>query len=164
MCVLFVSASEAQKVVQSFDGNRGPGLADCQARKNWCGRQSETNVAANGRQVVQVTWQNVRIYNYSGKLLQSIPVATFVRNAGLDPTAGRKDSGKGPFEPHVLYDELIGRWLISVTAHSDSLLVSASDDAMGKWGGVYPSCLDGGPCLVMRSRTIRKAEGLGDIL
>jgi hypothetical protein len=147
VCVLFACVSAAQTVVRSFDGDSGPGLAECQAGKTWCGRQSETNVAANGRQVVQVTWQNVRIYDYNGKLLQSIPMATFVRNAGMDPMPGRKGEGKGPFEPHVLYDEFVGRWLISVTAHSDSLLVSASGDATGKWGGVYPGCLDGGPCL-----------------
>ena len=146
MCLLLAGVSTAQEVVRSFDGDTGPGLADCQAGKNWCGRQSETEVAANGKQVVQVTWQNLRIYNYSGKLLQSIPMDTFVRNAGLDPMTGKKGD-KGPFEPHVVYDEFLGRWVVAVSAHSDSLLVSASDDATAKWGGVYPGCLDGGPCL-----------------
>jgi hypothetical protein len=102
------------------------------------------NVAASGRQVVQVTWQNVRIYDYRGKLLRSTPLATFVRNAGLDPMP---PAGKGPFEPHVVYDEFIGRWIITVTGHSDCLLVSASSNPMGAWGGVYLSCLEGGPCL-----------------
>ena len=43
------------------------------------------DVAANGKQVVQVTWQNVRIYDYNGRLLHSTPMATLIRNAGLNP-------------------------------------------------------------------------------
>src|SRR5215831_1190724 len=52
-CVLFACVSAAQTVVRSFDGDSGPGLTECQAGNTWCGRQSETNVAANGKQVVQ---------------------------------------------------------------------------------------------------------------
>jgi hypothetical protein len=102
------------------------------------------NVGANGTRVVQVTWQNVRVYDYAGRLLRSTPMSTFVRDAGLDPMP---PGGKGPFEPHVVFDEFIGRWIVTVTAHSDALLVSASSDPMGAWGGVFLSCLAGGPCL-----------------
>ena len=140
--------STAQTIVRSFDGDSGPGLAACQAGGTHCGRQPETNVAANGKQVVQVTWQNVRAYDYTGKLLQSTPMATFIRNAGLDPMPpSEKGPSKGPFEPHVAYNEFIGRWIITASCANDCLLVSATSDPMGSWGGVYPSCLDGGACL-----------------
>jgi hypothetical protein len=149
LCVLCApGVSTAQPIVRSFDGDSGPGLAACQKGDTWCGRQPEINVAANGKQVVQVTWQNVRIYDYAGKLVQSTPLATFIRNAGLDPMPpSAKGPSRGPFEPHVVYDEFIGRWMITATCHSDCLLVSATSDPLGQWGGVYPSCLDGGPCL-----------------
>ncbi|HKU13296.1 MAG TPA: hypothetical protein VJQ52_02820, partial [Steroidobacteraceae bacterium] len=148
---LFLGSAGAQTPVRSFDGDKGPGLAECLQGATHCGRQAEPNVAADGKHVVQVTWQHVRVYDYGGKLLKSTSTIDFVRAAGLEPLPQRKDKtkgkGKGPFEPHVFYDEFIGRWLISITAHSDSLLVSASADPLGKWGGVHLSCLDGGPCL-----------------
>jgi hypothetical protein len=149
VCLLFPAAlATAQTIVQSFDGDSGPLLAACQPATTQCGRQPEMNVAANGKQVVQVTWQNVGVYDYRGKLLQSTPLATFIRKAGLDPMPpSEKGPSKGPYEPHVVYDEFIGRWIITVTGHSDCLLVSASSDPMGSWGGVNLGCLDGGPCL-----------------
>jgi hypothetical protein len=142
-------AAGAQPTVRSFDGDKGPGLAACEANNTHCGRQSETNVGASGNQVVQITWQNVAVYDKSGKLLRSMPVTTFIRNAGLDPMPppAKKGASRGPYEPHVVYDEFIGRWIIGVTGFADCLLVSASSDALGAWGGVYPSCLQGGPCL-----------------
>ncbi|HEY3382670.1 MAG TPA: hypothetical protein VGK32_12925 [Vicinamibacterales bacterium] len=144
-CLLLpVGAASAQTVVRSFDGDKGLPLDACKANDSWCGRQPELNVAANGKQVVQVTRQNVRTYDYTGKLLQSTPLAILIRNAGLNPMT---NGGKGPFEPHVVFDEFIGRWLISASCANDCLLVSASADSLGKWGGIYPSCLEGGPCL-----------------
>ncbi|MBE3100064.1 MAG: hypothetical protein IMZ44_23330, partial [Planctomycetes bacterium] len=140
--------ARAQTIVQSFDGDSGPLLVACESGTTHCGRQPEMNVAVNGKQVVQVTWQTVGVYDYRGTLLHSTPLATFIRNAGLDPMPpSEKGPSKGPYEPHVVYDEFIGRWIITVTGHSDCLLVSASADALGPWGGVYPSCLEGGPCL-----------------
>ena len=109
-------------------------------------------MATNGKQVVQVTWQNVRIYDNTGRLLQSTPMTTFIRNAGLNPVRSNPRNPNppttpGPYEPHVVYDEFINRWIVTVTGQSDSLLVSASSDVMGSWGGVYLSCLQDGPCL-----------------
>jgi hypothetical protein len=130
LCLLSCVAATAQTIVRSFDGDSGPSLAQCQAAPSHCGRQPKMNVAANGKQVVQVTWQNVRVYDYGGTLLKSTPLA---------------DSG--PFEPHVVFDEFIGRWIITSTCHSDCLLVSASADPLGAFGGVYLSCQQGGPCL-----------------
>jgi hypothetical protein len=109
------------------------------------------NAAVNGQQVVQATWQNLSVFDYSGHLLRATPMATFIRNAGLDPIPAPRGANpspaRGPFEPHVLYDEFISRWIISVTGSSESLLVSATSDPMDSWGGVNLSCLEGGPCL-----------------
>ena len=112
ICLLFPAGISAQTVVRSFDGDRGPGLAACQTGITHCDRP-EMDGATNGKQVVQVTWQNVRIYDYRGRLLESIPMSTLVRNAGLNPVPAK---ATGPFEPHVVYDEFIKRWIITVTA------------------------------------------------
>jgi hypothetical protein len=85
LCLMFpAGAATAQTVVRSFDGDSGPGLTACLAGVTHCDRP-EMDVAVNGRQIVQVTWQNVRIYDYSGHLLQSMPMSTLIRNAGLNP-------------------------------------------------------------------------------
>ena len=86
VCQLVLAGSAtAQTIVRSFDGDSGPGLAACESGITHCDRP-EMDVAVNGKQVVQVTWQNVRVYDYSGRLLQSTEMPAFVRNAGLDPT------------------------------------------------------------------------------
>jgi hypothetical protein len=152
LCPLFLAGlAFAQTVVRSFNGDSGPGLATCQSGATHCDRP-EMDVAANSKQVVQVTWQNVRVYNKTGRLLQSTPMTAFIRNAGLNPVSGSKRAPNssvdpGPIEPHIVYDEFIKRWIITITAQNDSLMVSASPDPRGKWSGVYPSCLQGGPCL-----------------
>lgn len=144
LCAGMAVASEGQTIVHSFDGDKGVEFSQCHPETTRCGRQPESNVAANGKVVVQVTWQNVRVYDYSGKLLRSTPFFDFVKNTGLNPDPPK---GKGPFEPHVVYDEFLDRWIITVTCMNDCLLVSASADPLGKWGGVYPGCLQGGACL-----------------
>ena len=153
LCLLLAAAAtQAQTIVQSFDGDRGPGLAACEAGHGHCDRP-EMDVAVNGKQVVQVTWQNVLIYDYSGHLVRSTPMAEFVRKAGLDPTpppnphVKTEPKARGPYEPHVVYNEFLQRWIITVTALNDSTLVSTSSDATGAWGGAYVSCQENGPCL-----------------
>ncbi len=143
--------SAAQPIVSSFDGDKGPGLAVCETGITHC-YLPEMDVAANGKEVVQVTWQHVQIYDYSGKLVKSTPMSKLIRDAGLDPIPPErpnapKPSAPGPFEPHVVYDEFLGRWIITVTCKSDCMLVSASSDPAGAWGGAYLSCEQGGPCL-----------------
>ena len=148
---LLARSATAQTIVRSFDGDSGPGLAVCESGITHCDRP-EMDVAVNGKQVVQVTWQNVRVYDYSGRLLQSTPMPAFVRNAGLDPNPPTRPNENPPrpptpYEPHVVYDEFIGRWILTVTALNDSTLVSATSDATGSWGGAYMSCQQRGPCL-----------------
>lgn len=137
-------AARAQ-IVNSFEGDRGPGLAVCKSNGGpiHCDR-AEMDAAANGKQIVQVTWQNVNVYDTAGRLLKSTPLSTLIRSAGLDPNPPK---GGGPFEPHIVYNEFIERWIITVTCSNDCTLVSASSDATGSWGGTYLSCLQGGPCL-----------------
>jgi hypothetical protein len=149
--LFLAAASPAQTVVQSFDGDKGPGLAACEAGHGHCDRP-EMDAGVNGKQVVQVTWQNVRIYDYSGRLLQSTPMADFIRKTGLDPIPGpnpRQNPPRphGPYEPHVVYNEFLGRWIITVTGRYDSTLVSTTSDATGSWGGAVVSCQENGPCL-----------------
>jgi hypothetical protein len=143
--VLSPQGTARAQVVNSFDGDRGPGEAVCKSAGGpiHCDR-AEMDVAASGKQVVQVTWQNVNVYDTAGKLLKSTPLAALIRSVGLDPDPAK---GGGPFEPHIVYNEFIERWIITVTCSKDCTLVSATSDATGAWGGTYLSCLQGGPCL-----------------
>src|SRR5262249_1869637 len=96
LCLLFpAAAATAQTIVQSFDGDKGPGLAACESGITHCDRP-EMNIGVNGKQVVQVTWQNVRIYDYQGHLLESTPMSTFIRKAGLDPTPPERPGQANP--------------------------------------------------------------------
>ena len=140
LCLFFsTGVASAQTVTRSFEGDAGPEQERCNPEEVTCGRQAEMMAAANGKHVVQVTWQHVNIYDYNGKLLHSTMLPDFVRKAGLDP--------KRPFEPHIVFDEFIGRWVMNLTCLNDCFLVSASADPAGPWHGVYVSCLQGGPCL-----------------
>jgi hypothetical protein len=143
--LLSIGSANAQ-IVTSFEGDRGPGLEVCQSNDapTHCDR-AEMDVAVNGKQVVQVTWQNVNVYDLSGKLLKSTPLSEVIRGAGLDPNLS-KGNGK-QFEPHIVYNEFIERWIITVTCKNDCTLVSAGPDATAEWGGVYLSCMQGGSCL-----------------
>lgn len=152
--VLFVFVAltllPAQTVVHSFDGDKGPETDKCNTQEVRCGRQAEMMAAANGKQVLQVTWQHVNVYDYKGKLLHSETLPDFIRRANLDPNPVIKRANvtdKGPYEPHVVFDEFIGRWIMNLSCLDDCLIVSASSDATGAWHGVYPSCLQGGTCL-----------------
>jgi len=153
--VLFVFAPfallPAQTIVRSFDGDKGPEAEHCNAEEVRCGRQAEMMAAANGKQVVQVTWQHVNVYDDNGQLLHSTSLPDFIKNAGLDPMPQERRAtvNHGPYEPHVVFDEFIGRWVMNLSCLNDCFIVSASADATGPWHGVYPSCLQGGPCLNM---------------
>src|SRR5436190_4661863 len=50
--LLLAAAAQAQTIVQSFDGDKGPGLAACEAGHGHCDRP-EMDVGVNGKQVVQ---------------------------------------------------------------------------------------------------------------
>jgi hypothetical protein len=136
-------AANAQTIVRSFDGDTGVELAACDEQKAHCKRYPEADVAVNGKHVVQVTRQSVLVYDYGGKLVRSTPLGEFVRNAGVElaPT------GKGPVQPHIVFNEFLDRWIFSASCKNDCLLVSESADPMGKWGGISVTCLEGGPCL-----------------
>jgi len=145
LCLSSFDLKAQAQTVTSFDGDKGPGSAICKAEKHpvHCDR-AEMDVASSGKQVVQVTWQNVNVYDPSGKLLKSTPLSTLIRDMGLEPNPPK---GTGAFEPHIVYNEFIERWVISVTCLNDCALVSATSDATGSWGGTYLSCLQDGACL-----------------
>src|SRR5690349_19198660 len=134
-------AANAQTVVRSFDGDTGVELSACDETKSHCKRYPEADVGVNGKYVVQVTRQNVLVHDYSGKLLRSTPLAEFVKSAGVEL------AGKGPVQPHIIFNEFLDRWMFSASCKNDCVLVSESADPMGKWGGVSITCADGGPCL-----------------
>lgn len=149
----FLAASRlaAQPAFRSFDGDHGPGQAVCETGVTHCGLP-EMGVAANGKIVLQVTWQHVSVYDYDGRLIKQTPMTKFIRDAGLNPVPAQRrpappPSAPGPFETHVVYDEFINRWIVTVTGQNDSMIVSKSADPAGVWGGVYVSCLQDGPCL-----------------
>jgi hypothetical protein len=140
VCLVFTSfPAGAEAIVRSFDGDTGPEQGHCNPEVVNRGRQAEMMAAVDGKHVVQVTWQHVNIYDYKGKLLHSTLLPDFIKKAGLEP--------KRPYEPHIVFDEFIGRWVINLSCLNDCLIVSASADPAGPWRGVYPSCLQGGPCL-----------------
>ena len=73
----------SQTIVRSFDGDSGPGAEVCDEGRTHCG-WADMSVGVSGKQVVQVTWQNVRVYDYTGKLLRSTSLETFIGDAGLE--------------------------------------------------------------------------------
>lgn len=151
-CVLLLldsAIANAQTIVRSFDGDKGVDLAACNPGTARCARQPEPNAGADGTHVVQVTVNNINVYDYRGKLRRSTPFRAFVRDAGLNPEAPEPKAGpsKGPFEPHAVFDPFIQRWIVTVTCLNDCFIVSASADPMGAWHGAYLTCLQGGPCL-----------------
>src|ERR1051326_8150472 len=80
--VCISSTASSQTIVRSFDGDKGPDQEHCRPQEIRCGRQAEMVAAANGKQVVQVTWQHVNVYDYRGKLLQSTSLPEFIHKAG----------------------------------------------------------------------------------
>src|SRR5262249_27241391 len=114
-----ISSAAQNPLIRSFEGDQGTAFPQCRPESTHCGRQPEMNVAVNGSSVVQVTWQHVSVFDYSGKLLRSMPLAQFIKNAHLDPDPA---DGKGPYEPMVIYDEFLGRWIVTVTCHNDCFL------------------------------------------
>tara|TARA_R110000868_G_scaffold20013_3_gene85305 strand:- start:884 stop:2407 length:1524 start_codon:yes stop_codon:yes gene_type:complete len=145
--VILVWGQETRaQTITSFEGDHGPGLAVCGSDNapTHCDR-AEMDVAASGKQVAQVTWQNLNVYDTAGKLLKSTPLSEIIRGAGLDPTLSKGNGGQ--FEPHIVYNEFIERWIVTVTCKNDCTLVSETADATGPWGGTYLSCLQGGACL-----------------
>jgi len=85
-------------------------------------------VAANGTQVVETTGQHINVYNYSGNLLASTPISSFIANAV--GTVGKVN------DPRMVYDPFISRWLLVCSCATNYLIVSADTDATGTWKGV----------------------------
>src|SRR5215475_2312624 len=106
VCFALALPPAGAQIVRSFDGDTGPDQQHCNPEEVRCGRQAEMNAAASGKQVVQVTWQHVNVYDYHGKLLHSTLLPDFIRKAGLDPNPQSKRPNvkdHGPFEPHIVF-------------------------------------------------------------
>jgi hypothetical protein len=127
------AAGSGFSVVRQFDGDTGPGLAACQATGGHCDRP-DFNMASDGTHVVQVTWQHVNVYDYSGQLTSSMTLSQLITSVGLVPTTA---NGAPPYEAHVVFDEHVGRWIITASCRYDCVLVSATSDPAGAWGGIY---------------------------
>ena len=128
-----MQGSAGFQIVRQFDGDSGPDLATCTSVSGHCDRP-DGNMAADGTHVVQVTWQHVNVYDYSGHVTSSLALSQLIANAGLVATTL---NGKPPYETHVVFDEFAGRWVISASCKYDCLLVSATADPAGAWSGIY---------------------------
>src|SRR5215475_9971072 len=92
-------------------------------------------VAANGTQIVETTGQDINVYNYSGNLLQSTPISSFIAN-----TVGTVGVIN---DPRLVYDPFISRWLFVCSCSGNYLIVSAGTDATSGWKGVALSADSG---------------------
>lgn len=105
-----------------FDGDTGAGNPP--AYKD----HPDMAVAANGTQVVETSGQNINVYNYSGTLVKSTPISSFIANAV--GTVGTVN------DPRMVYDPFISRWLFVCSCAANYLIVSADTDATSTWKGV----------------------------
>ena len=116
-------------VTRSFDGDRGDAGAGCGGSPGCQYKDHpDMGIDANGTQVVEVTGQNVMVFDYSGAVLAKTSLAAFITNAGL--TAGTLN------DPRVSFDPFISRWIVVCSCSADYLMVSATSDATGSWKGV----------------------------
>jgi hypothetical protein len=85
--------------------------------------------AAGPNHVMQTTNQEFKIFNKSGSLLSTVAITTFFSASG----------GSGYFDPHVLYDNTNGRWLVCIDGNVSNghgglfLAVSQTNDPTGSW-------------------------------
>jgi len=76
LCLIcFALPPRAQAIVRSFDAAKGLDLETCNLETMRCKRQPEMDAAVNGKQVLQVTRQDVNRYDYGGKRLRSTPMS-----------------------------------------------------------------------------------------
>jgi hypothetical protein len=120
------AGASSLSVAVSFEGDYGlPGpLCDggCAYRNH-----PDMSVAANGVQVVEVTGQNVTVFDYSGSILHQTPFASFMSKMNL--TVGKIN------DPRLTYDPFISKWIIGCSCSNDYLMVSNTSDATGSWTG-----------------------------
>jgi hypothetical protein len=114
-------------VLHSFDGDQGIGPTGA--------GKPMMNVAANGTQVAQVTGHNLNVYDYAGGTISSNTLAAVITSAGLNPIPS---GNVRPYEPHIVFDEFIDRWIVVASCRYDCVLVSdGSDLSSPHWAGFY---------------------------
>jgi hypothetical protein len=133
VCAVFAAPRQANlqvvdnwRLLASFDAISGdpemtykdhPDMALAACSK--CGRDG---------QVLVVTGQDVAVFDVHGTRLKQQRTNEFLTAAGV--TVGKVN------DPRATYDQFIGRWIVVCSCSNDFLIVSASDDATGKWKGV----------------------------
>lgn len=117
-----VPSLQAQTVLTQFDGDACTGGSLCYRD------HPDPSLAANGYQYVEVTGKGVNVYDYSGTLLKSTAMGSFITNAGL--RAGQIH------DPRVIYDSFINRFIVVCSCMTDMIIVSQSSDGTGVFKGV----------------------------
>jgi hypothetical protein len=115
------SGSVGNATIQ-FDGDAGTGNPPTYKD------HPDMAVGASGTQIVETTGQDINVYSYSGSLLKSTSISTFINTA--TGSVGVVN------DPRLVYDPFIARWLFVCSCSANYLIVSASSDAMGAWKGV----------------------------
>ena len=105
-----------------FDGDAGTGNPPTSKD------HPDMAVGASGTQIVETTGQDINVYSYSGSLLKSTSISSFINTA--TGSVGMVN------DPRLVYDPFITRWLFVCSCSVNYLIVSASSDAMGAWKGV----------------------------
>jgi hypothetical protein len=105
----------------------------------------DTMGAAGPQHLMTMLNSQVRIQNKAGGTASTVSLATFW-------TAGTGLSGD-PFDPHVVYDSLSGRWMAAVSANGATnnskvwLAISATSDPTGIWSFFGFAATTSGPAL-----------------
>ena len=92
---------------------------------------ADTMGAAGPSHLMTMLNSQVRIQNKTGGIMSTVSLSTFW-------TSGTGLSGT-PFDPHVLYDSISGRWIATVSADGQSatskvwFAMSATNDPTGAW-------------------------------
>jgi hypothetical protein len=129
--LLWTWSASAQSVGVQFDGDLGS--VNSSGRPAYRDHPDGT-IASSGAQLLQVTGQDVQVYDYTGKLLKSTPTGQFIVQAGLSSPTTVKVS-----DPRAIFDPIIDRFIFVCSCPGDYLIVSASHEATGPWKGVILS-------------------------
>jgi hypothetical protein len=115
-------------VLVQFDGDTGTGSPTYKDHPDMA-------VAVSATQVLEVTGQDVNVYDHSGAMLKSTSMNRFITNAGLAVGAVN--------DPRVVYDNFVDRFIVVCSCSADYVMVSGSGDATGSWSGAALSSSTG---------------------
>ncbi|HEY1960704.1 MAG TPA: hypothetical protein VGH28_34065 [Polyangiaceae bacterium] len=119
--------SNGLSIVTSFEGDvdePGAGCNGACAYRN----HPDMGIAVNGTQVVEVSGQNLSVFDYSGKVLKQTAFGTFMTSMGLSVSTIA--------DPRMTYDPFISKWIVVCSCSNDYVMVSDTSDATGGWTGL----------------------------